>query len=183
MKRIAITLLLLLCVFPVSAMEPAEIMALVAKPHDDGKAVPELEFLCLGREFEIKSRSGKAGEKLVEHQPVISKDKVVDGKYLISEFQPEGTPSPIYNVVFFDDSATVYRQWTLFPGGKVVESLGVAHPTARSITWLYFETPYGPNTQSISIGVLTDEGGSWREVIRDGSKVVLITEGSIRKIK
>jgi len=145
--------------------------------------VPELEFLCLGREFEIRSRSGKPGEKLVEHQPVISQDKVVDGKYLISEFQPENTPSPIYNVVTYDDSATVYRQWTLFPGGKVVESLGLAYPKSRSITWLYFETPYGPNTQSGSIGLLTDDGGSWREILRDGSKVVLITERSIRKIK
>ncbi|HAV64358.1 MAG TPA: hypothetical protein DCY13_18570 [Verrucomicrobiales bacterium] len=166
-----------------AAMDASEIKAIVAKPHDDRNIVPELRVLTLGREFEIVASSGQPGGPLTKHAPVISKDKVVEGRYVVSEFQPENTPAPVYEVVEYDGGEGVYRSWLLFPHGKVVEGVGVALSEARVVSWTRLETPYGDNTQSVSVVKYTDDGGEWNEVIRNGSKIVFLNNGRARKVK
>ena len=107
--------------------------------------------------------------------------KVVDGKYLISRFQPPGMPRELIMVITFDREASVYRKWVLAPDDGVGELFGVALSKQRMISWT--SKPDDDGRQWLSSEVYHDGGGSWSEVILQDGKAVTVVKGEVKKVK
>jgi hypothetical protein len=164
-------------------MDASTIRDIAKKPHSRNGLLDQLEIYPDAREYEVTVRSGKSSETLVEGPKVMAAEKVVEGKYIVTEFQPPGAPAPFIMVVTYDVKEQVYRKWLLVPDGPVAEWIGTAVANTRMLSWISIDQQQEANQQILTSEVHTDDGTKWREIILDAGKVVGVIEGTARKTK
>ena len=110
-------------------------------------------------------------------------EKVVDGKYIVTEFQPGGAPEPFVMVVTYDQKQKIYYKWLLLPDGNVAEWVGTGVTGKRMLSWLSTDARKGASQLVLTSEVHGDDSTQWREIILEEGEVVRIIEGTALKTK
>ena len=157
-----------------SALTAEEVRAIVAKPHDDARALEGLEIFPNVREW---TASGNFIDAVGRREPFKGKttSKRVDGKYEVNQTLFEGHGISLTMVTTWDAKSGVYYQYTLPPRGPVSKSVGMRVPGTRSIAW---STVGAGGPEMVTVETYEDKKMSWRSVMLNKSGgVTLTTEG------
>ncbi|WP_367872409.1 hypothetical protein [Luteolibacter sp. Populi] len=165
------------------ALDAEAIRKLAAEPHDREQLLPELKIYPVAREYKITARSGAPGAELREAPAVIATEKVVQGRYLISEAMIPGAEKPLVMVVTFDKEASVFKKWVLTPDGTLGTSTGVADQGKRTIAWVSKTAPGDAAPLVLSLESHSDDKTTWKETILEDGEVVGISDGVAVKTK
>ncbi len=181
MKRLSLLALWISASF-CPALDKMDIELLASKPHDRKGISKELSLYPEAREYAVSVRSKEPGGEFGEWTRFTIEERTVEGRYIVSR----GGPAEDFVftlVVEWDGEGEVYRKWVLLPDGNVVESIGIALPGGREISWV--SKPDADNGIPLALGIEKhgDEESSWREVIFREGDPVMILEGRAVKTK
>ena len=162
------------------ALDKDDIKALLAKPHSRENLLPELRLFADARELEVEVVIRMPGEDPVVSDPIRVKEKVVEGKYVVSTFNPPGGPGEMVMVVTFDSKDGLYRKWVLLPDGNVGESIGISAKGSRAIAWT---NSVDHGLRILSLEQHREDGVTWTERHEIDGKLVMLQTGIARKVK
>lgn len=157
-----------------------QVKDLAGKP-DDRSSVPEaLRLYPVASEYEVLVRVWQPGqkEKAQKSPKITAREKLVEGKYLVSTFRPPSLDADFIMVVFHDAGEDVYKKYVLVPDGTFAQSVGTRVGDSRSMSWV----TVGPKEAADTV-VLTHEEHSegetkWRAITMRKGKVASIEEGT-----
>lgn len=181
MKPLTLTLLLL--ANAAYALEADEIRKIAAEPHDRKDIMEELKIYTDAREFKITRRDGAADKELQPGPEVLAKEKVVRGKYIVTEIYDQGAENPIILVVTFDNKTDTFKKWTMLQDGSVMASIGVADLEKRTIAWASSWKHDGDSMSLLIIESHADDKSTWKGMIMHGEKIIHRTQGLAVKTK
>lgn len=164
------------------AMDAATLRAIAEKPHSRENLISGLKIYPDAREYDIIERHGAPGEELKASPIVKATEKVVEGKYVVSSYTPDGAPGPILMVVTYNSKEKAYRKWLVMPDDSVAESIGTAIPKRRAVAWGPVPTD-DDDSSYLGIEFHTDTATTWRNLILEDGKVRHISEGRAKKTK
>lgn len=183
--RIALFCLLLTLAgsLPGFALDKESILELATKPHSREDLVPELRIFTDAREFEVTLKLWDEENGAQTIGPLVVRERVVDGKYIVSNFEIPGA-GQLVMALEFDRERGVYHKWIVPPveDAPVGHMLGVSLPDTRCIAW-------GPAAaqDGETIAVIehhTDKGATWKQITMDGEgKVLAVEEGTAVKTR
>ena len=184
MKTFALMMMTVLLGGPCLALEIEKIRELANTDHAAEGIIPELKRFTNGREFDAVVRAGVPGTEAKESPIVKTFEKVVEKRYLVSQFTPPGAKGPVIAVVTFEEKAGVYQKWVLMPDNQVLVSVGTALPEGQSVSWMRIAPPDSPNGFFLTLEEHGPEKTSWREVtFTKKGQVSLIVNGVATKTK
>lgn len=104
----------------------------LAKGADNRDRVPQaLKVYPAAAEYEIKVKFWQPGKEPINPDPVVAREKLVNGKYLVSTFRPPALPSDLIMVVFHDEDDDCYKKYVLLRTGHWASRLEPA-PVSRA---------------------------------------------------
>ena len=164
------------------ALDRAAIMEIAGQPHDRSDILAELAIYPDAREYKVSAQGGPVGGDLVAMPSPRVKEKIVRGRYVVSEVKFPNQEKPMIMVVTFDKEQKSFKKWILAPGvDKVIECTGIGDLKKRTIAWMN-EGPLEGET-TLSIESQSDEESRWKEVTYKEGKAVRILRGRALKIK
>lgn len=159
------------------------IQKLASQPHSRENLVSELKLFPDAREYKITIKSGETVDDLKSNPSLIATEKVVQGRYIISELKYPGVENPLIMVVSYDRKTDVFKKSVLLPNGIVSFSTGVADFKKRTIAWMSNEPQGEPPVSVFSIETHSDELTTWKETYMQNGKVLGVTHGKAVKTK
>ena len=180
MRLVCLFLILATVASPIAlALEKEEIEALLKKPHSRENLVPELGIYADMRKFSIEITFHPVNGEPGVADVIIGKEKVVDGKYIVSEVE---TPAgKIVMVVHYDRKRGLYLKHVLSPENEVHIAHGISPKGSRAIAWIQKAEDFGAVRHHV-LEQHTDEGVTWTEILQVDDEVVNVTRGTARKI-
>ncbi|MFU8893746.1 MAG: hypothetical protein ACNA8L_08970 [Luteolibacter sp.] len=163
------------------ALEPAEIQNIAAQPHDRNNLIEALAIYPDAREYRIIVKSGPSIAQLREGPPMQAKEKVVQGRYIVSEMKLPGMEQPMIMVVTYDKATDAFKKWVLLPDNSIFSSTGVADIPRRTIAWSSDRPNGNPPVDVISIETHTDDKTIWKETMLHDGNVTRIVHGTAHK--
>lgn len=180
MRPIQLLLLSLLVTLPSAfALDKEAINALLNKPHSRKNLIPELKIYTDIRKFEVEVTFHPADGDAVAGDSVIADEKVVEGRYVVSEW--DGGAGKLVMVVTYDQKKQVYLKYVLLPDGNVHPSVGISPEGSRAIAWR--QSVEGGAVQVHSFEQHSDKGVTWTEIVRIDEKVLNVIRGTARAAK
>lgn len=178
--RPALCLLLTLVIaLPAVALDKDDLLKLAKKPHSRKNLIPQLGIFPDAREYKATVTAiptDKEIDPIV--QDFVVKEKTVDGKYIVSEF--ESPAGRIVMAVTFDSKEEVYLKYVLVPDGTVGKSIGFSVKNSRAIAW---NSTLGIGTQIHSLEQHGDKVVTWTERYFQNGKLVSVVSGEAHKTK
>ncbi len=180
MRSIALLIAGLFLGGPLRALDKEEIEAIAAKPHSRENLLPALKIFGDARAYDVEVvTEGPDGEKTAS-DTVRAREKVVEGRYVVSRANLPGLDGELVMVITFDEEAQVYRKWILLPDGNTGSMTGFSTTGSRAIVWQN-------DTETAGMLILAleqhdDEGVTWTERHLVDGKVVLRQTGVARKV-
>jgi hypothetical protein len=165
------------------ALEPAEVRNIAAEPHDRKNLIEALAIYPDAREYRIIVKSGPSIQQFQESPPIHAKEKVVRGRYIVSEFKLPGMEQTMIMVVTYDKATDTFKKWVLLPDNSIFSSTGVADIPHRTIAWTSDRANGNPPVDVISIETHTDNKTLWKETMLHEGKVTNIVHGTAHKTR
>ena len=162
---------------PSFAMDPSELRKIAAEAHDRENLLIELRVFPEAREYKVKAKSGKPGEKPVEGPELIATEKTVRGRYIVSESPLAGAEGKMLMVVTYDKELGVFKKWILLPDNTLSSSTGLGDIFRRCIAWTSDAMPGKEAPQTLALETHTSDKTIWKETVIEGGKVVMTGEG------
>ena len=100
--------------------------------------------------------NAKTDQKIT--QKAHGKDKIVDGKYIVSTLVVKNDETISTTVLYYEEKTKLFKQWSLLPNGDVTEMTGTGDQRVRAIAWT---GKYGEMT-SVGITHHTDTASFWK---------------------
>ena len=169
---------LLIFASPLLALDKEEILKIAAKPHSPEILIPELKiFPTKNRKYTVKEWMVTPDKEKLEGPAFITKEKVVEGRYIASEMDIPGLEDLVYMIVTYETDTETYKKWVLLPDGKVISSTGLGDMKTKTMAWVS-DKPHGtPPTTVLGHEVHTKKNSQWKETILQDGKVVGIRKG------
>lgn len=179
MKLLPVLAVLGLALQPALALDKEAILKIAKKPHSRENLLPQLGIFADARLYDITVTFFPAEGDPTVGEAFQAREKVVKGKYLVTEFTQPEFGGDLTMVVTFDSKEEHYLKWVLLPDGEVAKSIGLSPKGSRAISWHNVNEMF----TSLTIEQHSDEGATWIEVhLLDGKTIGKIT-GSARKAK
>lgn len=179
-----LTLAFLLIANVAYALDAEEIRKIAAEPHDRKDIIEQLKIYPDAREYKITERFAEADKELQAGPEIIAKEKVVRGKYIVSESMFPGTENPLIMVVTYDNKTDIFKKWVLHPNGVVSEATGIADLEKRAIAWVMKSKPEGGDPiTAFAIESHADDKSTWKSTVIQGEKIIHRSEGLAVKTK
>ena len=164
------------------ALDRDTILKIAGQPHDRSNLLQELTIYPDAREYKVSGKGGAIGDELIIMPNLRVKEKIVRGRYVVSEVKFPNQGKPMIMVVTYDKEQQSFKKWILAPGvEKVIECTGVADFNKRTIAWMNQGPLDGETT--LCIESQSDEASSWKEVVYREGKAIRIILGKASKIK
>ena len=181
MRFILITLLIIsrLC-----ALTPTEIVALTKSDHSRDNLIDELEVYTEAREFLVTYKV-LFPEDVPKPDPVIVKEKTVNGKFIVSEFTvgPKDNLMDLVMVVTYSKELQSYQKWLLnLKNQDLQKFIGVRIPDSTCLSWERIDDGLGDVTMIMGEH-LTEKSVSWTESYYKDGKLSFSLSGKASKTK
>ncbi|MEN8695330.1 MAG: hypothetical protein ACN4GG_11960 [Akkermansiaceae bacterium] len=161
-------------------LTPEEIRKIADDPHNRTGMTRQLAMMYPdAREYQItmEFRDGQTGQK--SKSKTTAKEKVVKGRYVVSQpVREKGEPSFIM-IVTFDRERELFIKWILLEGGVLMKQTGVGDLRYRSIAW----TGEHDGIKSIGLENHDDDTTTWKSSSFKDGKLVYSEKGIARKLK
>jgi hypothetical protein len=181
MKHLILSLLL--CATDLYGLDAEAIRKLAGQPHSRENLIAELKLYPDAREYKITVSSGKTADDLRAGPEIVATEKVVQGRYIVSQAKFPGVENPLIMVVTYDKKTDAFKKWVLLPNGIVGASTGVGDLEKRTIAWISNEAHGKPQVTVLSIETHSDDKSSWKETTLENGKVVAVSRGVAVKTK
>lgn len=179
-----LTLVFLLVANAAYALDAEEIRRISSEPHDRKDIIEPLKIYPDAREYKITERFAADDKELQDGPEVMAKEKVVRGKYIVSESLFPGTENPLIMVVTYDSKTDNFKKWILHPNGVVSKSTGIADLEKRTIAWVSNSKPEaGDPITALAIESHADDKSTWKATVIQGEKIIYRSEGLAVKTK
>jgi hypothetical protein len=173
--------ILLFLASPLRGLDPDEIRKIAAEPHDRAQIMEELRVFPDARKYKVVVQTGVPGSDLQQLPPSETTQKVVRGRYIVSEFPLFGFDDPMIVVITYDKTSDTFKKWMLDPNGNFGSMSGVANLNQRVIAWVTDNPPGNPSSVSLLLESYNDSEIAWKETLFHGGKVVSLSRGSAVK--
>ena len=128
-----IPIILLLIAQPLLALNKEEILKIAAKPHSRENLLSGLKIYPNAREYGAKEWMVTPDGEKFDGPAFTVKEKVVEGRYMVSEMHIPVFEKPLYMVVTFDTNTETYKKSVLLPEGEIASSTGIRDMKTKTI--------------------------------------------------
>jgi hypothetical protein len=163
-------------------MDADDINNLAKEPHNRENIIKPLEIYPDAREYKIKVRSGSTADALEAITELVAKEKVVQGRYIVSEAMLPGADKPLIMVVEYEAKTDTFKKWVLLSNGIVGSSTGVANLNTRTIAWAS-DKAHDEIPTTVTIESHSNNKSEWKETFMQGGKIMSVSHGEATKTK
>lgn len=158
------------------ALTKEQILEISAKPHSVEKLHPGLSIFPHAREYTIQLELLLLQQKRTAKMELKVKEKIVEGRYIVTQFTPRGAPAEMTIITTFHPPSGLYLKTTLEPDGNIQEAVGTSTPGSRAICWKSIGQSSGqPST--FSLEQHTETQSTWTEITMMNDTPQLRTRG------
>jgi hypothetical protein len=129
------------------ALTKEQILEIAAKPHSVENLHPGLAMIPHAPEYTIKLELTLLERNQNTTMELKVKEKIVGGRYIVTQFKPKGAPAEMIIVTTFHPPTGLYLKTTLEPDGNIQDSVGTSTPGSHAISWR--SVGHAPNQPSI----------------------------------
>ncbi len=167
------------------ALTSDEIKNLLKKEHDRSELIEELEIFPEGREF-LSRVNITQPKKLGKQEGIISKEKTVDGKYIVTQTKIGSGENEVtlINVATYSADEGKYKMWTYLEKFDAIEEYdGIRLKNSNIITWYKVGKIKVGEQHGITVSSYEKNSVTWKEYRYTDGKVVFALEGIATKTK
>jgi len=161
----------------------ADLLDISKQPHDRANLIEELKLFTKGREYAVFISRGESKDILKKSPTFIAKEKIVRGRFLVSEAKYPKSTKLTTVIVTFDESEKVYKKWTITPGYEIINSVGIGDTESRTISW-FTTIGIGERKRNlIGLECYNDKMSNWKEITFNGRKIDKLVQGKAIKVR
>ena len=161
------------------ALTPAEILKISERKASRENPVPELEIFgkAPGVRVEVDIDFPKGP---VKPKPILVQDKVVDGKYFVSQFSYIHDGEKVMNtgIISYNKEKSFYEKWVLESKNKtVLKMMGVRLKGSNIINWITVGEHMKNGNVIVTVDQYNKDKVVWREIYMSEGRTIFSLNG------
>ena len=165
------------------ALDVEEIKALSKEKQSRTGLIEELEIYPEAKEYRVTIYSGPSLDKLGAAIELSATEKVVKGRYIITDGELPNIDKRVTVVVTYEKSSGTFRKWVLLPNDEIIESTGVANFENRTIAWTTIKAYGEPKSIILTTETHSETKSIWKERIIHDGRVVSVSHGEAKIVQ